>query len=317
MPLAGNPCQAKKFGVLRSHTGRSRRHGKRGASASDDISCLTSDAVISFTASGRRAFGFERKEMLVRRTVTGMMPPALFFSLLMWMVLPAAAEPFLDLYTGKSFTQSSDITVKQPTLRNDYTFKDVSFDDKSFETPPWYGLRVGYYFEKYPWLGAAIEFFHFKMIADTAESKRVTGTRSGAGVDTTTRVDSIIQQFQVTHGVNYLTLDALIRYPLLEEEERFRHGRAQLYAGLGVGPVIAHAENVVDNVRNDEGYEVGGVGIQVFVGARALLFKYLGLFAEYKFTHSGLEIGVAAGVGRVEENTHHLVGGVTIPLPFF
>ena len=255
--------------------------------------------------------------MLVRGTVTGMMLPALFFSLVMWMVLPAAAEPFLDLYTGKSFTHSSDITIKQPTPRNDYTFKDVSFDDESFETPPWYGLRAGYYFESYPWLGTAIEFFHFRMFADTSENKRLVGTRGGTVVDTTARVNSIIQQFQITHGVNYLTLDALIRYPLLEEEERFRHGRAQLYAGLGVGPVIAHTENVVDTVRNDEGYEIRGGGIQTFVAARALLFKYFGLFAEYKFTHSGLEIGVAAGIGRVEENTHHLVGGVTIPLPFF
>lgn len=255
--------------------------------------------------------------MLVRGTVTGMMPPALFFSLVIWMVLPAAAEPFLDLYTGKSFTQSSDITVKQPTLSNDYTFKDVSFDDESFETPPWYGLRAGYYFESYPWLGTAIEFFHFKMVTDTSENKRLMGIRDGTIVDTTARVNSIIQQFQITHGVNYLTLDALVRYRFLEDREQFRKGRVQLYGGLGVGPVIAHAENVVDDVRNGEGYEVGGVGIQAFVGARALLFKHFGLFAEYKFTHSGLEIGVAAGVGMVEENTHHLVGGVTIPLPSF
>lgn len=262
-------------------------------------------------ASGLQQMGADK-----RRAVTWI-KPAVVFLLAAWVAPPAAAEPLLDLYTGKAFTLGSDIRIKQPTLGNDFSFRDVSFEDKSFETPPWYGLRVGYYFEKYPWLGAAIEFFHFKMIADTAESRRVTGTRSGAGVDTTTRVDSIIQQFQVTHGVNYLTLDALIRYPLLEEDERFRHGRAQLYAGLGVGPVVVHPENRVDNVKNDEGYEVGGAGIQAFVGARVLMFKHFGLFVEYKFSHSDLEVGLATGVGVVEENTHHLVGGVTISFPSF
>jgi hypothetical protein len=232
-------------------------------------------------------------------------------------VLPAAAEPFFDLYTGKSFTLSGDITIRQPTLGNDVTVKDISFDDKSFESPLWYGLRAGYYFEEHPWLGMGIEFFHFKMIADTLDSRPVTGLRNGTRVDTTTRVDSVIQQFQITHGVNYLTFDALFRYPLLEDRERFRHGRIQLYAGLGVGPVITHAENTVDTIKNEEAYEVGGAGIQVFVGVRALLFKHFGLLLEYKFSHSDLEVSVARGTGEVEESTHHLIAGITIPLPSF
>lgn len=230
---------------------------------------------------------------------------------------PAAAEAFLDLYTGKSFTLNSDIRIKQATLGNDVTVHDVSFDDKSFDTPPWYGLRAGYYLEKHPWLGLAIEFFHFKMIADTSESKRVTGTRSGAPIESVTRVDSIIQQFQVTHGVNYVMFDVLVRHPLLEDRERFRRGRVQLYGGLGVGPVIAHAENRIDSLKNDEGYEVAGAGIQAFVGARTLLFKHFGVFAEYKFTHSSLDVGIASGRAGLDENTHHLIGGITISLPSF
>ena len=229
----------------------------------------------------------------------------------------AAAEPFVDMYIGKSFTLGSDVRIRQPALGNDFTLHDVSYDDQSFTDPPWYGLRAGYFFEKYPWLGVSLEFFHFKMIADTAEQRRVTGTRSGAPIDATTRVDSLVQQFQVTHGVNYLTLDALFRYSLLKDRERFRHGRVQLYGGFGAGPVITHAENRIDQVKNDEKSEVAGAGVQAFVGARALLFKYFGVFAEYKFTHAGLKVGVASGDGRVSENTHHLVWGITVPLPSF
>ena len=58
-------------------------------------------------------------------------------------------------------------------------------------------------------------------------------------------------------------------------------------------------------------------GMQAFVGARTLLFKRFGLFAEYKSTHSRLEIEVTRGHGDLGENMRHLVGGITIPLPSF
>ena len=58
-------------------------------------------------------------------------------------------------------------------------------------------------------------------------------------------------------------------------------------------------------------------GMQAFVGASTLLIKHFGLFGEWKFTHSRLEIDVTRGHGGMGENTHHLIGGITIPLPSF
>lgn len=229
----------------------------------------------------------------------------------------AAAEPFLDLYTGKSFTQNSDVRIRQPSQQDKFTFDDVSFKDESFDLPPYYGARLGYYFEKYPWLGVGAEFFHFKIIADTTESKRLSGTNRGSPVNATVPMDSVVQTFQLTHGVNYLTADVLLRYSLLEEPERFPRGRLQLYGGAGVGPVIAHPETRIDGASNDGPYQVAGVGVQAFVGARVMLFKYVGLFTEYKFTHSSLDVSVARGTGSFEENTHHIVGGLTFTLPSF
>jgi len=57
--------------------------------------------------------------------------------------------------------------------------------------------------------------------------------------------------------------------------------------------------------------------MQAFVGARTLLFKHFRLCAEYKFTHSVLDVGIASGRADISENTHHLVGGITIPLSSF
>jgi hypothetical protein len=228
----------------------------------------------------------------------------------------ARAEPFLDLFTGKSFTLDADVDVEQKSLGNDFTFRDVSFDDESFEDPPWYGARAGYFFENSPW-GVALEFFHFKVISATQDTLRLQGTVGGLPVDTRTRMDSIVQQFQVTHGVNYLTLDVLARQPLLVDPEAFPHGRIQLYGGAGLGPVIAHPENRINFETNDEDYELAGVGVHGFVGARAMLWKYLGLFAEYKFSYSSLDVDVAHGDGSVDEATHHLIGGITIAFPSF
>ena len=204
--------------------------------------------------------------------------------------LPTRAEMFLDFYTGKNFTRNADVRIRQEGLGNDFRVHDVSFDDDSFRDPPYYGGRAGYFFQQYPWLGVAIDFVHFKMTADTSETKRFTGTLAGAPLDARLPVNTIVQRFDITHGVNYVTLNGLARYSLLPDAERVPHGRLQLFAGAGLGPVITHAENIINNLQNDRSYEVAGLGVQGFTGARMMLFKYVGVFAQYRFTRSDLDV---------------------------
>ena len=103
-----------------------------------------------------------------------------------------------------------------------------------------------------------------------------------------------------------------VEHMLFKGTERFPKGRLQLYTGVGLGPVIGHPETRVDNVRSEPGYELAGLGVQGFVGVRFLILKNLGVFTEYKFSHSALEVTVPAGQGRVQETTPHIVGGITI-----
>jgi lipid A oxidase len=228
----------------------------------------------------------------------------------------AAAEPFFDLFTGASDTSRADVHVKQSKAGNDFTIHSLSFGDKSFEDPPYYGLRLGYFFEAVPWLGVSLEFFHFKILGETSEPRDISGTRAGAPISTTARVDSVVQRFNITHGVNYLMADVMVRHGLWKEPEDYPAGRVQLYAGAGVGPVIAHAETTIEGVKREPGYEVGGVGVQGFAGVRVLVFKYLGLFAEGKITHSSLTVGVArGGEARLDETSRHIVVGLTAVWP--
>ncbi len=228
----------------------------------------------------------------------------------------AGAEVFLDAFTAKSFTRDADVRVDQRVSASRFTVEGVSFDDESFRTPPWYGLRAGYFLDRHELLGVAVEFFHFKVRADTSERKRLRGTVRGEGVDAIARVDSVVGRFDVSHGVNYLTLDGLARYPLLREQPSYPRGRIQPYAGVGLGAVIAHPENEILGVANEQAYELGGFGVQAFTGVRAMVLPWLGVLAEYKFTRSSLDVGIAGGDAEIEELSHHLLGGITITFPW-
>jgi opacity protein-like surface antigen len=241
---------------------------------------------------------------------------AVVLALVLATASPAAAEFFLDGYTGKAFTLNSDLHIKQ-SGGTDFTFSDVSWLDKSFEGSPYHAVRGGYFFESIPWFGLAIDFFHFKVFAETTDTRPLSGTVAGVPVGGSAQVGSLVQKFEVSHGVNYFMLDALFRYGLLKDAERFPKGIVQLYGGVGLGAVLGHAESVVRNVSAEPGYEWTGIGVQAIAGVRVLFWKYLGVFAEYKFTHTGLDVGVAAGRARLEENTHHVVGGISIYLPSF
>ncbi|MEE8248129.1 MAG: hypothetical protein V3S87_12815, partial [Alphaproteobacteria bacterium] len=90
-------------------------------------------------------------------------------------VSPASAEWYGYGYTGQAATLNSDFRIEQPTLGNDFTFSGVSFDDDSFKSPYYYGVKIGRYFESHPIFGLEMEFFHYKLILVTAKTAPVSG----------------------------------------------------------------------------------------------------------------------------------------------
>lgn len=228
---------------------------------------------------------------------------------------PAGAEPFLDLYGGRSDTRPADLRIRQPAHGRDVRVAEVPFDDESFESPVYYGVRAGVFPARAPWLGVAVEFVHFKLFADPGAVRPVSGQAAGAPLSGSAPVGSVVQAFGISHGVNYLTVDLLFRRPVLRPAGRGAAGRVELHAGLGAGPVVAHPENTVFGERNDERYELAGAGVQLLAGARLRLARRAGLLVEYKFTAADLEVGVAGGEARLRERTHHLVAGAALRFP--
>lgn len=242
-------------------------------------------------------------------------PMVAFAAVLFGMCNPLSAEPLIDLYFGQQFTDSSAIRFKQFSLRNDFTFHDVPLDSQSFVSPFYWGVRGTYYFERVPWLGVGVEYIHMKVFADTSDVRQLTGIRAGVPVDTGVPMNTVVQGFSISHGLNYVLFNGYLRHGFYKDPVRFPAGRVQPYGGIGAGPVIVHPENSVDHLDNGGGYDVGGAGGQVCLGVRFLLLQYFGVFAEYKFTFSSLEVDVAHGSAELDERSHHLIGGLTVSLP--
>ncbi len=228
---------------------------------------------------------------------------------------PARAETQLSFYLGKSFTNDSDVRLRQPggTRLN---FRGVSWGDESFEMPVYYGFRVTHYPKRHPEWGVALDFFHYKVFSDTDAVLPVMGNRGGAPVNGRERLGDTIQRLDMSHGVNYLTLNAVRRWRLHAGPARsagapaaaWRDARLQPYVGAGIGAVIPHVEAAIGGRTVGE-YQWRGPGFQLFGGVSYGLTRRWRLFGEYKFTHVTLTVDVPGGDARTTLDTHHLVLG--------
>lgn len=250
-----------------------------------------------------------------RTGVSGLGAAAVGAVLALSTVSPASAEWYGYGYMGQAATLNSDFRIEQPTLGNDFTFSGVSFDDDSFKSPYYYGVKIGRYFESHPNFGLEMEFFHYKLILDTAKTAPVSGTLGGAALGGSMLISNLVGDFEISHGLNFLALNVVgrLRY---WKSNGFPNGRFQPYGGIGIAAVIMYPEVVVLGVSS-HGFELNDrPGTQFFIGARLFpldlgpSFGNLALFAEYKFTVSHPEVSVDRGTASLNERTHHFIFGL-------
>ena len=94
--------------------------------------------------------------------------------------------------------------------------------DESFDSPQYYSIRCGYWFEKNSdgW-GVNIDFTHPKAIVDESQVVHKTGTRAGTNVNENSPIATDIQRFELSHG-HLLTLNAAYRwFPKGERDDTF------------------------------------------------------------------------------------------------
>ncbi len=225
----------------------------------------------------------------------------------------ARAETKISAYLGKSFTNNSDLRIRQPNSGSDVTYEGVPWDDESFAHPLYYGFKITHFLKNSPWLGVSVDFFHFKVYADTDARVHARGIEGGISIDRDQLLGRSIQRFSISHGVNYLTGNVLGRLQL-RKSEAYPHGRIQPYAGLGLGGLLLHPESQIKG-KYFERYEWDGIGPQFFAGIDYCVTPKWSVFAEYKYTTRRVEVGTArGGTGSTDLDTHHLAFGISYRL---
>ena len=221
---------------------------------------------------------------------------------------PASAQWYIAGYLGGTHTENATVSIREPGLALD--FRDVHFYSLSTKPRRYYGLRLGRIGGQQRRIGFEIELIHMKALADTNRTYEVTavdGTALPAGG--ASPMDRVVQEFQMTHGLNLALANLVLRRPLGNGGS----GPVALMFRVGGGPTFPHAETTV-NGGVVHHYEYGGLAAQGAAGVEIRLPYRASLLAEYKLTYARPELTTAHGTASTTVLANHISVGVGIAL---
>lgn len=179
---------------------------------------------------------------------------------------PAAAQVELSFYGGAQSALDSGVTIGGDSVIADQSF-DQSWEGRSFEAPPYYGIRATVW--QSPSFGYGLDFTHAKIYP---------------------RDDVLpdgFERLEFTDGLNTLTLNAYRRWDRAL-------GEITPYVGGGVGVAIPHVE-VFSGGSETFGYQITGPAATVIAGASYPITDNWSVFGEYKGTYSVNEADLDGG----------------------
>lgn len=214
----------------------------------------------------------------------------------------AEAQWYFAGYLGANTTQSADVAIEIPASSLALEFHDVQFDAHPFESPQYYGYRIGRMFGASRRFGVEFEFTHLKVIGQTGQVYATSGTSGSLPFAPGAQMGELVERYSMTHGLNFLIANFVTRRPI-------GSGRAALIVRAGAGGTIPHTETTVLGATVDQ-YEYAGAGFHAAAGVDVRLTGRLSFVAEYKFTRARPEITIAGGSGRSTAATHHVAAGL-------
>ncbi len=221
------------------------------------------------------------------------------------------AEWRLELYGGVFFPGRSDLTVKRPLAGDNVTYRDLAWDDRSFEKPIYYGYRIGYFFGDQDRTGIELELVHAKIYSDPDSHLMASGLIANQPVDGLRRLGEHIQRFDLSHGHNLLMVN-FVRKAAPWREGTFSSTRPHLVFRAGIGPSISHTESLIED-RFKDGYEIGGLGVQAAAGVVMPLANNFYLPFEYKYSYSWLrDLDIVQGKADMNVGGSHLAFGAGV-----
>jgi lipid A oxidase len=232
---------------------------------------------------------------------------ALAAALALW-AAPGAAETVVSVYVGRAFAPDTDLRLRAPG-GDDVTYHGVSWETESFRAPIHYGVRLTHWLAERPEAGLALDFTHAKVFLEDGRV-RVTGTRGGTPVDQVENVSDSIGAFANSHGLNFLTLNALFRGRAPAPAAPAPAAGVTPYVGLGAGITIPHVEADIGGRSTGE-YQYGGPAVQALAGLSYRAGRRWTVFGEYKLNRAWLKESLSGGgSARLDVTVHELVVGV-------
>jgi lipid A oxidase len=184
---------------------------------------------------------------------------------------PALAEVQISVFGGLNENLGSTVRLdKAPASEQ----RSIDWEGKSFEMPPYWGVRGTYWLgTASPW-GVAIEFTHAKAVADLNFA-----------------TDPTYSRLEFTDGNNLLTANLLYRFsPVL-------NGTFVPYVGAGAGVAIPHVEVSLKAFPGEKTYEyqLAGPAAQAMIGFEYKLSEAWSVFSEAKLSYSHLNADLTGG----------------------
>ena len=193
------------------------------------------------------------------------------------------AEVFSDIYMGAAITGDSEYFENGDEMPMGW----ACVTGCSSAVSPVGGLRIGYWFERLPWLGVAGDFSAFV---------------AGWGIESPVDVTAF-------------PLSALVAVRgSLVKRKAYPHGRVQPYAALGISLITSRAEDTegwYDDtiIHSDLSFDVGA---DARVGAKLMASDWIGVFLEYRYTYFKPSWEIDGNTIETSMSTNHFMLGMAL-----
>ncbi len=210
----------------------------------------------------------------------------------------------VSAYLGKNFPSKTYLIVSQDINQTFLRFENIELTDRSFEFPLYYGVKLSADLKfAGPRTFAELEFIHSKVYSNPEQIVRSVGIYRDTSMDSLIRFGDIVQNFSISHGLNYLFLN--IGYKLIREES------FSSFFKFGVGVSIPHFETTVDSL-SFERYELNSFAVQVSGGLNFKICGNFGGLIELKYTSGEIiDAGIFGGTAETHIKMVHFVFGIS------
>lgn len=197
-----------------------------------------------------------------------------------------AQMPDISVYLGAQRAGDSTVSGNDPLGTGPFSF-GASWDGRSFEMPPYYGVRATWWQnDRFGW---ALDFTHSKIYADDA-------TLAASG----------FTRLEFTDGLNNLTFGPVYQWQDLGQG-------FTPYVGAGAGAIIPHVESQsTPGSPMTAEYQIAGPTVAWMAGVSYDINRAWAVFLEYKGTYSWVDADLRGGGSlETEVDTHAINFGVT------